>query len=478
MHAAPTFGALGDRIIAHVLPPLEAYAALITLVLVQGHAVSTSRSFAPTANYTPDARLAQGAPTPSPSPVPRGRGRGPMRKPRRHWRTTVAVQERARELRQEMTPAERVLWRHLRSHRLGGPHFRRRHPIDRFIVDFCCVEHRLVVEVDGPIHKGRVEHDRHRTECLGRPNYRVIRFTNQDVLRGLPTVLSSIAASCGQEAPSLPPFRGGGGAPEARWGGGRTSVYVSPHLDDVVYSCGGRIWDQVRAGERPLVVTVFAGTPARDAPLSPFAQGLHARWGHPDDAAITRQEEDMAALALLGAEALHWPYTDCIYRQTPCDGFPYASEESLWGGIHPSDEELIGELALRLAALPMASSGTLYAPLGLGHHVDHRIVHQAARRSGRRLAYYEDFPYAEEEEELATAVAGRDWQAEVATLSEEALQAKIAAVACYRSQISTFWSGVEEMGERIRTFAECIGGGQPAERYWTTYRRGTPEKTT
>ena len=77
-----------------------------------------------------------------------------------------------------------------------------------------------------------------------------------------------------------------------------------------------------------LVVTVFAAAPAPGAPLSPFAHSLHRRWGHGPEAGLRRQEEDRAALALLGAEPLHWPYSDCIYRTLP-DGRFAVLEDNL-----------------------------------------------------------------------------------------------------------------------------------------------------
>jgi LmbE family N-acetylglucosaminyl deacetylase len=216
-----------------------------------------------------------------------------------------------------------------------------------------------------------------------------------------------------------------------------------------------------------MVVTVFAAIPLPGAPLSPFAQSLHERWGHQADAAVTRQREDLAALACLGAEAVHWHYADCIYRRTPDGQFPYDSEESLWAEIHPAEEGLIAELAARLAALPLGTRGALYVPLGLGHHVDHRIVNCAANRAACRLVHYEDFPYAEDLQEVEAALESAQWQINLTMVSEAALQAKIAAVGCYESQISTFWSGREEMAVRVRAFAERIGAGRPAERYWT-----------
>jgi LmbE family N-acetylglucosaminyl deacetylase len=234
-------------------------------------------------------------------------------------------------------------------------------------------------------------------------------------------------------------------------------VYLSPHLDDAVLSCGGRIWQRAQAGERVIVVTVFAGDPEPGAPLSPFAQELHALWGHSTDATNRRREEDIEALVLLGAEGMHWPYADCIYRQAPDGRFFYGDGASLWGEIDPAEDSLIAELATRLAALPLTQGSTIYTPLGVGRHVDHRIVRRAAERSGCALVYYEDFPYAQNSEAVRAVLATGQWRAELATPSEEALEAKIAAIACYRSQISTFWSDTAEMSAAVRTFGE---------RYW------------
>jgi LmbE family N-acetylglucosaminyl deacetylase len=246
-------------------------------------------------------------------------------------------------------------------------------------------------------------------------------------------------------------------------------IYLSPHLDDAVLSCGGRIWLQVQADSRVQVVSIFAGTPAASEPLSPFAQELHARWGHQIDATARRREEDLAALEILGAEAIHWPYTDCIYRQTTDGHFPYASEESLWEEVHPTERGLIEELAAKIAALPLSPDGLVYAPLGIGHHVDHQIARRAAQASGRTLVYYADYPYAEDPQAVQTALepTEKQWQEELVLLSQRALEAKIAAIARYRSQLSTFWSDLAEMKATIRAFAERTGNGTPAERYWT-----------
>ncbi len=109
------------------------------------------------------------------------------------WRASKAKQAAARDLRKAMTPAETALWQRLRSKRLDGWHFRRQHAVGPFIVDFFCAKAKLVVEVDGPIHKQQVEYDAERTAWLEyERGYRVIRFTNEDVLTDIEGVLASV----------------------------------------------------------------------------------------------------------------------------------------------------------------------------------------------------------------------------------------------------------------------------------------------
>jgi very-short-patch-repair endonuclease len=98
-----------------------------------------------------------------------------------------------------MTPAEARLWRYLRNGHVGGMRFRRQHPIGRYIADFCCVERRLAIELDGLSHECRGSYDAARTADLGARGYRVVRYVNEDVLRDPEAVVVAIAAECGVE---------------------------------------------------------------------------------------------------------------------------------------------------------------------------------------------------------------------------------------------------------------------------------------
>ncbi len=96
----------------------------------------------------------------------------------------------ARHLRQDGTDAERSLWHHLRNRSLMGCKFRRQHPVGHFIVDFACLEHRVVVELDGSQH-GTAQ-DGRRTLEIQAAGYTVLRFWNNDALSRQQVVLSMI----------------------------------------------------------------------------------------------------------------------------------------------------------------------------------------------------------------------------------------------------------------------------------------------
>jgi len=103
--------------------------------------------------------------------------------------------QRAKALRKSMTDAERVLWYSLRNRRLGGFKFRRQKPIGAYIVDFVCIEKKLIIEVDGGQHKTNIEHDKKRSEYLTKNGYKIIRFWNNEVLKEKEAVLHQIMKS-------------------------------------------------------------------------------------------------------------------------------------------------------------------------------------------------------------------------------------------------------------------------------------------
>ena len=117
-----------------------------------------------------------------------------------------------------MTRAETLLWCHLKADRLGGLGFRRQTPMGNYIADFVAHSCKLVVELDGESHdfEERIRHDAKRDQWFASRGYRVLRFTNDDVMKNLEGVVLSILEAAEQAAPlSLNLPRKGGGNPPA-----------------------------------------------------------------------------------------------------------------------------------------------------------------------------------------------------------------------------------------------------------------------
>ena len=115
------------------------------------------------------------------------------------------MKSRARALRRNMTDAERLLWRSLRDRQMGGWKFRRQHPIRPFIVDFVCVDRKLIIEVDGGQHANKVQEDASRSAYLRNKGYRLLRFWNNQVLKETEAVLDMILAALDDDTPSPRP---------------------------------------------------------------------------------------------------------------------------------------------------------------------------------------------------------------------------------------------------------------------------------
>ncbi len=122
------------------------------------------------------------------------------------------MRDRARELRKTQTDTELKLWQALKQRQIQGVKFRRQYCIGYYIVDFVCLSHRIIIEVDGSQHSEKVEYDLIRTEFLSKMGYQVLRFWNNEVFQNLEAVLESInnAVTMTAPTPSLPRKRGRG----------------------------------------------------------------------------------------------------------------------------------------------------------------------------------------------------------------------------------------------------------------------------
>lgn len=252
------------------------------------------------------------------------------------------------------------------------------------------------------------------------------------------------------------------------------NIYLQPHFDDAVLSCGGTLAVQGGAGIRPLVITVFGGMP-KDNTLSPFAaQTLqHMSLGVDAQVAVNiRREEDNAALDALGADTLWLDFLDAVFRGTP----PYyPSEQTLFGSVHAGDLALDQQLAEIVQTIhERAPLANIYAPLGIGHHVDHQLCCSAADRLAQQkvlVRFYEDFPYVTQPGALAARQQelGMRMEPEMVEISGQ-VRTKEEAIALYRSQVPHLFQTEDNMRQAVRGYSSTLRRAYPGiqiERYWT-----------
>jgi LmbE family N-acetylglucosaminyl deacetylase len=245
-------------------------------------------------------------------------------------------------------------------------------------------------------------------------------------------------------------------------------IYLSPHYDDAVLSCGGSISLQHMAGHQALVVTIFGG--AGNGALTPYAAQLQREMGFgaaAEDAVARRREEDTAACEVLNADTLWLDFPDALYRG-------YGSREALFGGVERTDLGIEEQLAAILLEIRSRSPlAVIYAPLGVGHHVDHQIVCSAADRLVQQQAnvkFFEDFPYVASQGALA------DRQRELSLKMEPEMNevsshipARVAAIALYRSQVPQLFGSEEKMRQMVESYTGTIRTTYPGikiERFW------------
>ncbi len=238
-----------------------------------------------------------------------------------------------------------------------------------------------------------------------------------------------------------------------------SALLLSPHLDDVAFSCGGIAATLAASGWTVLVATCFTRSvhPARG-----FALQCQRDKGLPDaaDYMALRRDEDRAACRALGAQPVWFDLPEAPHRG-------YGSAAALFAGPSP-DDTVTGALTEELAALVASSRPTLMLlPQGCGGHVDHLLAIEAGLAVCASLAdppllgYYRDTPYV-----IRDPCAAPDRRAAAAAretavlLGHAAVAAKQEAIACYATQLGFQFGGAAPAAAAIDALMRREAGGQ------------------
>ena len=236
-----------------------------------------------------------------------------------------------------------------------------------------------------------------------------------------------------------------------------TALFISPHLDDVVFSCGGLACLLADAGWRTVLVTAFTRSVV---PATGFALACQLDKGLPPDAdyMALRRDEDRRAADIIGFDEVRW----LDLPEAPHRG--YHSAPALFGAVR-GDDDVARPLTAAFVALAAELRPDLVAtPQGLGNHVDHQQAAAAAADSfgAHATAFYRDTPYAIRNP-AALALPGTPTALTTFDITA-AVDRKIAAAQAYGSQIGFQFGGPLPLAAALRRFALAEGEGTAAER--------------
>jgi LmbE family N-acetylglucosaminyl deacetylase len=185
-----------------------------------------------------------------------------------------------------------------------------------------------------------------------------------------------------------------------------------------------------------------------------------------------REQEDDRALSEVGARTERLQLPEALYRRGP-DGQPlYDTDMAIFQQESPAPCDFLITVTERIAAQVRAVGPDLVlAPLGIGGHIDHLVVSQAARQLGSAVLYYEDVPYLlyDRCRDWRDNIVGREDHKHIST--RQGWLAKIRGIERYRSQAAVLWSNPDTWREDLATYARTIGSGRPGERYWALDER-------
>lgn len=171
-------------------------------------------------------------------------------------------------------------------------------------------------------------------------------------------------------------------------------VFLSPHMDDAVFSAGSLLLQLVKKRKDVLIITLFTSFGTR--PISWDAQKYLFRSGFLRISSFTgaRKKEDVKAMSILGVPYAHLDFVDGGFRRNNHGRLLYPTFTELFSGaVNPSDKKNIPTIRRALQSL-IHTSDILYAPIGVGNHADHLIVNQVTRTFSNKTYFWLDQPYA------------------------------------------------------------------------------------
>jgi len=244
-----------------------------------------------------------------------------------------------------------------------------------------------------------------------------------------------------------------------------TALAISPHLDDIAFSCGATLAKLSAQGWRTVLLTTFTASVKNPTGFALACQTDKGLAPEVDYMAMRRAEDKEAARILGASEVEHWSFLEAPHRG-------YGSAPELFGALR-EDDAVWSEMVKPLWGLLYGESPDIvFLPQGIGGHVDHRQVIRAFLETQwpGTVRWYRDTPYIiRNPSALRDAAVPSTGREVVEVFPEDVLTKKIAASAAYVTQIGFQFGGVEGVQEKLAALAvQESGGAGYGERFWET----------
>ena len=251
----------------------------------------------------------------------------------------------------------------------------------------------------------------------------------------------------------------------------KKNIFISPHLDDAVVSCGEYIKKLKNHKEDILVITVFTGAPSAEL-LSAVAKQFHGAWGLGDDAVLARKKEDEAAMKLLNVDYIYLDEHECLYRIDRQGKSKYNQISEIHTNDFSKDMDTIERLNSRLVEIfDKLEVGKVFVPLGIGRHIDHivsrKCIEDIAENRPLEIFYYEEIPYVCTGQDAGWKVdLTKGLVCSIVNITDEEWLHKVEGINCYKSQLGIMWGCEEKQMNQLNEASQKYSKDCRSIRFW------------
>lgn len=237
-------------------------------------------------------------------------------------------------------------------------------------------------------------------------------------------------------------------------------VYLSAHLDDAVYSCGGLIWEQVQSGKKVEIWTICAGKPPKNLKLGKQAIIAHKRWGTDIHTVKLRIKEDQKSCEILGVASFYFNILDGIYRQRENKTALLQEARDFTDSMPNSQLTIVNDIVKQIYEMIGSEEIIFFVPLALGRHIDHQLTRAIADQLAVEKQYYPDYPYMRWASDELDELIPDGFSDVNYPVSDKALEKWIESIVAHKSQFDDHFKDAQDIIEAMQSYRTLNNGAR------------------